>query len=87
MAVYVDKAQNPLGRMKMCHILADTLDELHAMAARLGLKRAWFQRHGTPHYDICQSKRRDALALGAVEVDRRQTVALIRKLRGDQLGK
>lgn len=25
------------------HLTADTLDELHAFAARLGLKREWFQ--------------------------------------------
>lgn len=81
MAVYVDKAQNQFRRMVMCHMLADTLDELHAMAARLGLKREWFQSKSTPHYDVCLSKRRLAVKLGAVEIDRRKVVELARKLR------
>lgn len=82
MAVYVDHESNEYRGMKMCHMLADTLDELHAMADAIGLKRAWFQSHGsTPHYDICQAKRRLAIREGAVEIDRRQTVALIRSWR------
>ena len=81
MAVYVDKAAHQLGRMKMCHMLADSLEELHAMADRIGVHRRWFQNHGTPHYDICKAKRELALAAGAVEIDRRRTVALIRAWR------
>ena len=81
MAVYVDKGRYVYWRMKMCHMLADTLEELHAMADRLGLKREWFQPESTPHYDICQSKRRLALKFGAVEIDNRQMVEIIRKWR------
>lgn len=81
MPVYVDKQQNQYRRMKMCHMLADTVDELHAMADLIGIKRRWFQNHNTPHYDICQSKRADAVKLGAIEIGRREVVALIRKHR------
>ena len=81
MTVYVDKAKNGMGRMRMSHMFADTLGELHAIAARLGLRRAWFQNHDTPHYDICQTKKRDALELGAIEIDRRKVVEIIRKWR------
>lgn len=84
MAVYVDRAKNPLNQMLMSHMLADTEDELHAMAGAIGLKREWFQNHGTPHYDLCQSKRQLALAAGAVEIDRRQTVVIIRRLRNER---
>jgi len=81
MPVYVDNLKHPYRRMKMCHMLADTLDELHHMADTIGLKRKWFQNHSTPHYDICQAKRKLAIEAGAILIDRKQTVALIRKWR------
>lgn len=81
MSVYVDSGKYKLGRMRMCHMLADTLPELHAMAEKLGLKKAWFQNQATPHYDICQSKRTLAIKLGAIEADRYLVVKLIREWR------
>lgn len=84
MPVYVDNQQNPYGRMKMCHMLADSIPELHAMADKLGLKRVWFQDEGTPHYDICQAKRKLAISLGAIEADRRKVVELIRFYRSQK---
>jgi len=46
-----------LRREVVCaHLVADTLDELHAAAQRLGLKRAWFQGGNMPHYDLMGSK-------------------------------
>lgn len=45
---------------------ADSLDELHEFAARLGLKREWFQDHFiAPHYDLSPAKHALALKLGA----------------------
>jgi hypothetical protein len=82
MSVYVDAASNAYGRMKMCHMMADTKDELHAMAARIGIQRKWFQdRPAGWHYDICQSKRVLAVELGAVQVDSRKLVEIVRKQR------
>ena len=83
MAVYVDSELIPCGRMKMSHLVADTLDELHSMADRLGLKRKWFQtsQSGIPHYDICASYREHAIAMGAIEIDRRGMVDFIRRFR------
>ena len=68
MPCYVDDALIPFGRMKMSHLVADTLPELHGMAILLGLKRSWFQgppQHSTPHYDVSISVRAQALVLGA----------------------
>lgn len=81
MPVYVDNQKNPYGRMKMCHMLADTLEELHAMADLIGIKRKWFQNESTPHYDICQEKRELAIQNGAIACDRYKVVELIRKYR------
>jgi predicted RNA polymerase sigma factor len=56
------------------HLQADTLDELHEFAARLGLRREWFQsKPGRPekdHYDLTRVGRELALELGAIAEDR-----------------
>lgn len=78
MAVYVDNGQIQYRRMKMCHMLADTIEELHSMADKIGIKREWFQNETTPHYDICQSKKQLAIQNGAIEADRKKVVELIR---------
>jgi len=67
MAVYVDDYRGPFRNMRMSHLTADTEAELHAMADRLGLSRAWFQAHPRhPHYDVCEPLRRMAIRFGAV---------------------
>jgi hypothetical protein len=58
-----------------CHMWADTVEELHAFASRIGLRRAWFQMsrgaRRLPHYDLNPSRRAKAIAAGAIELDRR----------------
>lgn len=73
-AAYVD-SEEILWRGKLwCHLVADSLDELHAFAAKLGLRRTWFQSSGYPHYDVTVPMRARALKLGAVDADR-ETIA------------
>lgn len=84
MTVYVDNVQIPYGRMRMCHLLADSLDELHAMAEHIGVARRWFQgwdKASCPHYDVCLSKRERAVAAGAIEIDRKELAAMLPRLR------
>lgn len=69
MSVYIDNYRGKFRGMVMSHMLADSLDELHAFAAKLGLKREWFQDKSAPHYDVCQQKRAEAFKLGAVSID------------------
>jgi hypothetical protein len=79
--VYVDDMRAKFGRLVMCHMVADTDAELHAMADRIGVARRWFQqppkvRHS--HYDICLSKRALAVAAGAKEITVRETAEICR---------
>ena len=84
MTVYVDKPIHAYGRMIMCHMLADTTEELLSMADRIGVARKWLQKAGQAeeHFDIAKSKRALAVQHGAVEVDRAGIVAVIRRKRG-----
>lgn len=84
MAVYVD-SEEILWRGKLwCHLAADNLDELHAFASKLGLRRGWFQSKGYPHYDVTISMRERALKMGAIDADRETIVDRCKQLRMEQ---
>ena len=74
MAVYVDNMRAPFGRMIMCHMVADTSEELIQMARAIGVNSIHIQDQGTysEHFDICLSKRARAVHLGAIEVTKRE---------------
>lgn len=96
MTVYVDDFGMParVGGLnaRWSHLIADTPEELHEFAARLGLKREWFQDpcvNGKPlekpgtkgaeryHYDVTSSKRALAIRLGVVPVPFRELPDII----------
>ncbi len=93
MTVYLDDWRQParLGVAvdRWSHLVADSDDELHSFAARLGMRREWFQcKEGRPHhahYDLPERSRQDALSLGAVAVTWRQVGRMIRDRRSDNL--
>jgi hypothetical protein len=68
MAVYVDNMRVKVRGMVMCHMLADSTEELLAMADRIGVDRRHLQDAGTyrEHFDICLTKRAAALEAGAL---------------------
>lgn len=87
MTVYVDdvrhafKAFATARTMIMCHMWADTLDEMLAMADRIGVARKWIQGHPTlsfgkhrdaswVHFDISLGMKAKAVAAGAVLTDK-----------------
>ncbi len=80
MAVYVDPPKHPYGRMLMCHMMADTSEELLAMADKIGVARKWLQKAGTvyEHFDISKGKRDEAIRAGAIEAQSRDLGMLIR---------
>ena len=82
--IVVDELRTYTGRGRLsgqwCHMTTDTgdLDELHAFAARLGLRRAWFQDvRSAPHYDLRPTKRALAVTLGAKEITWREMGRLV----------
>lgn len=73
MTVYVDDVRHPYGNMIMCHLWADTLDELLAMVDAIGVQRRWIQtppKASWTHFDIALSKKERAIQLGAVLTDK-----------------
>lgn len=72
--VYIDNFNAPFGRMRMCHMIADTTQELLEMVDKIGVARKWIQYAGTDkeHFDICLSKKELAIKFGAKEVTWRE---------------
>lgn len=82
MAVYVDDSRLAWRGKRWCHLVADSINELHTFADRLGLKREWFQdRTMYPHYDVTVSVKERALALGASPGDKRTIIMCAKQLK------
>jgi hypothetical protein len=65
------------------HLTADSLEELHGFARRIGLKREWFQNNPlAPHYDLSPKRHAAALAAGAQFVPARQQAIRRMEARG-----
>lgn len=79
MTVYVDSEFIEFRNMKMSHMIADTEDELQEFALKLKLKLSWWQAKGTAksHFDVSISKRKEAISLGAVVIEREDLVRII----------
>jgi hypothetical protein len=88
MSVYVDPVMAHGGSKtfrweRSCHMYADTLEELHAMARAIGMRREWFQaKDKLPHYDLVATRRTAAVEHGAVEHTREQMVQFMRSHGG-----
>lgn len=91
MTVYVDDMRAPYRGMIMCHMIADSDDELHDMATKIGIQRRWWQpptKTSGSHYDICLSKKALAVKKGAIEITWRQLGSMnARRRKTGELGK
>lgn len=86
MAVYVDDVAISYGRMKMCHLWADTEAELMAMVDAIGVARKWVQKPPKAswlHFDVCLAKKRLAIEAGAVLTDQFGPAEHVAKLTGN----
>lgn len=85
--VYVDDAEVSKYGRDWFHLTADSVDELHAFAVRIGLPSRAFHRGARYlHYDVTAAQRLRALSNGAVAVSSRQLVRVaprvcLRKLK------
>lgn len=73
MAVFVDDVRHPFGRMQMCHMWADSMDELLRMADVIGVARKWLQtppKASWTHFDISLGKKDLAMRSGATLTDK-----------------
>lgn len=98
MSVYVDDVRHQYGRMVMCHLWADTLEELMDMVDHIGVQRKWIQGHpelsfgkhrnaSWIHFDISLGMKSKAIAAGAILTDKygpSEYTARIRAASSDQ---
>jgi hypothetical protein len=86
MACYVDAVHEyphaGLRFTEFCHLLADSRDEIHAMADLLDVPRRFFQDHPWRwHYDLPSHLREEAVRFGAEQLTMHQVGALLRARR------
>ena len=88
MAVYVDGMQPCIPNSKwkyktVCHLMADTIKELHSFALGIGLQKAWFQNDKRfPHYDLTTNKRRLAVKHKVIQMT---SIDLIKYFKGKEI--
>lgn len=80
MGVYVDPLMQCVPNRnwkwdQSCHMVADSPDELHKFARKIGLRREWAQENSIIlHYDLNPSKRNTAIKHGAIPITHRTIV-------------
>ena len=73
MAVFVDDAAIMYRSKPRFHLAADSVEELHAFCAKVGVNRCWFHNSiGHPHYDVTAAQREVAIAAGAEPITFRE---------------
>ena len=86
MSVYVDSLKPCVPNRnwpysESCHLVADSVDQLHEFAAKLGLKKNWFQNKSLPHYDLTRGMRLKAIKQGAIELSNKEFIKILHKYR------
>lgn len=79
--VYVDDAEVKKHGYTWFHLMADSIQELHAFAARIGLdSRAFHRQARHPHYDVTEAQRHRAIRFGARSITAREAVMVGRRM-------
>ncbi len=86
--IYVDAPEwkkSPNGRKSYAHMVADSLNELHDFAKKIGVKPHFFHRARSGwHYDITSDQHAVAMRNGAVQVASRALLPIAKKLQEKQ---
>jgi hypothetical protein len=88
-AAHASPAARRVGKLHgywWCHLVADTRAELVAFAETIGMRARWVQgddRRGY-HFDLVPPRRAAAVARGAVEVDARRLIEVLKKTRAPE---
>ncbi|MFD1893312.1 DUF4031 domain-containing protein [Ottowia beijingensis] len=78
--IYVDDAEVIKHGYAWFHLVADSIQELHEFAARIGLPASAFHRGARhPHYDVTANQRLRALQYGATAISARYAVQVCLK--------
>jgi hypothetical protein len=83
MSVYVDNLMKPYKREKVCHMIADTEEELISMILNIGGKMENQLDAGTAdsRFDVNEQQRELALENGAIEISKSQLAKICRERR------
>lgn len=73
MTVYVDDIAIEFQGRRWYHMMADTEEELHEFAQKIGLRKEWFQGD---HYDLTFIKRAHAITNGAKPITTKKMVEI-----------
>lgn len=82
--IYVDTMRAPFRNMIMCHMIADSSEELEQARRLLGIPQGSTQHPGTwrEHLDVSLTKRAEAVKrLGAREISVREYARMMRERR------
>lgn len=84
--MYVDDAEVQKHGYIWFHLIADSIQELHEFAAKMGLPAYAFHRGARhPHYDVTGAQRLRALQFGAAAISARDAVRIGRKINVSSL--
>jgi hypothetical protein len=83
MTVYIDDLYAPYRKSFVCHMIADTEEELLAMAATIQVNPVFQYDAGTSdsHFDVNRAQRALALQNGAREISKRELARICRERR------
>ena len=84
MTVYRDSADWLRNGVQSGHMVSDNLDELHEIAAKLGLaSRYWQPLCLTPHWQLPERLQAEAAALGVIYLERAEFTRMVGRINAE----